>query len=345
MRHPTDGSPWWTTPLFWVQFRGREPGVSDRGRQTWPTRSMPSGTEPSGFPSPSRRPLHGVDPGHLAPRAGARWITYQHASVAATALPWHRAGCWVVLGCRRDRRPALALEWWFLSGGHAQEPGLHGALRGALAYTGLGLLLILDRMVDYRSMEWARWVVLLAAGGFMGNFVLSLADHAAQNGFFHPSEWIGVVAGAVGVGFLTAMVVVPTSRALLIMNLGLMVIQFAVGLLGSYLHARRTGTARPRRSGTRSCTAHRSRPPALRQPGDSGRVGPVGTARRLAADAGRSGLRVIGLRPRSPRVIDENTVSFCFAASSQSNSLTLNIRRIDCSRDDAERRSPSFGAS
>src|SRR5947199_7378174 len=92
-------------------------------------------------------------------------------------------------------------------------------------------------MVAERSLEWARWVVLLAAGGFMGNFVLSLADHA-QNGFFYPSEWIGVVSGAVGVGFLTAIVIVPESRALLIMNLGLMVIQVGVGLLGSYLHAR-----------------------------------------------------------------------------------------------------------
>ena len=70
-----------------------------------------------------------------------------------------------------------------------------------LAYTGLGLLLLLDRMVDAADLDWARWVVLLALGGFVGNFVLTLADHA-QNGFFHPSEWIGVVAGAVAGGFL-----------------------------------------------------------------------------------------------------------------------------------------------
>ena len=98
-------------------------------------------------------------------------------------------------------------------------------------------MLILDRMVDHRSMDWARWVVLLAAGGFMGNFVLCLADHA-QNGFFLPSERVGVVSAALGVGFLTAMVVVPESRTLLAMNLGIMVIQAGVGLLGSYLHAR-----------------------------------------------------------------------------------------------------------
>ena len=131
-------------------------------------------------------------------------------------------------------------------------------------------------MVDHRSMEWARWVVLLAAGGFMGNFVLSLADHA-QNGFFQPTEWIGVVAGAIGVGFLTAMVVVPESRALLAMNLGLMVIQVGVGLLGSYLHARPTGAGQ---TGSLWDTfvygAPDLRPLALRRPGPSGRAGSVG---------------------------------------------------------------------
>ena len=106
-----------------------------------------------------------------------------------------------------------------------------------LAYTGIGLILILDRMVDSRSLEWSRWVILLAAGGFVGNFVLSLADHA-QNGFFYPSEWIGVVGGAVAVGFLVAAVVVPDNASLLVMNLALMAIQVVVGLVGFYLHAR-----------------------------------------------------------------------------------------------------------
>jgi hypothetical protein len=106
-----------------------------------------------------------------------------------------------------------------------------------LAYAGLGLLLILDRMVDARSLEWPRWVILLAAGGCAGNFVLSLADHA-QNGFFYPSEWIGVVGGALAFGFLVAAVMVPESVSRLTMNLALMAIQIVIGLLGFYLHAR-----------------------------------------------------------------------------------------------------------
>lgn len=106
-----------------------------------------------------------------------------------------------------------------------------------LAYTGLGLLVILDRMVDARSLEWSRWVILLAAGGFAGNFVLSLADHA-QNGFFYPTEWIGVVGGALAFGFLIAVVIVPESVPLLVTNLALMTIQVVIGLLGFFLHLR-----------------------------------------------------------------------------------------------------------
>ncbi len=66
--------------------------------------------------------------------------------------------------------------------------------------------------------------------------MLSLADHA-QNGFFYPSEWIGVIAAAVAFGFLIAQVTVPGSRSLLVMNLALMVVQIVVGVLGFALHA------------------------------------------------------------------------------------------------------------
>jgi hypothetical protein len=131
---------------------------------------------------------------------------------------------------------------WHLNGDFFRQSTLKNLVYTApftapLAYTGLGLLLILDRMVDARSLEWARWVVLLAAGGFLGNFVLSLADHA-QNGFFDPTEWIGVVAGAVAFAFLLAAVALPRDRSLLAASLGLMVVQVVVGLLGFYLHLR-----------------------------------------------------------------------------------------------------------
>jgi hypothetical protein len=106
-----------------------------------------------------------------------------------------------------------------------------------LAYTGVGLLLLLDRMVDARTIEWARWVALLALGGFVGNFVLCVCDHA-QNGFFRPEEWVGVVAAAAATGMLVAVLVVHDNRPLLRLGLVIMLVQAAVGLLGAYWHVR-----------------------------------------------------------------------------------------------------------
>ena len=63
-----------------------------------------------------------------------------------------------------------------------------------LAYSGLGFLLVMNRMVDPQSMEWAEWTLFFALGGFVGNFVLTLTDHAA-NGFFIP--WSGSPWGRV----------------------------------------------------------------------------------------------------------------------------------------------------
>lgn len=127
-----------------------------------------------------------------------------------------------------------------LNGDFFQEMTLHNLVYTApfvapLAYAGIGLLLLLNRSIDARSLDWARWVALLAAGGFLGNFILCLADHA-QNGFFLPAEWAGVVAGAIAFGFLLAVVVVPESRFLLGLTGVLMLAQVVVALAGFYLH-------------------------------------------------------------------------------------------------------------
>ena len=115
-----------------------------------------------------------------------------------------------------------------------------------LAYAGVGLLLILDRMVDARSVEWARWIVLLALGGFIGNFLLSLADHA-QNGFFFRMEWISVASSAMAVGILVAVLLVYDNRPLRRLCAGVMGVQAVVGVLGALLHGR-SNLARPRQS-------------------------------------------------------------------------------------------------
>ena len=104
-----------------------------------------------------------------------------------------------------------------------------------LAYTGLGLLLVMNRMVDPESAEWPLWVLLLALGGFVGNFIFSLADHA-QNGFFRRTEWIPVAASAFAIGFLLLPFAVRLNRSYVTVCAVVMLAQAAVGLLGFYYH-------------------------------------------------------------------------------------------------------------
>ncbi len=104
-----------------------------------------------------------------------------------------------------------------------------------LAYTGLGLLLLMNRMVEPESTEWAYWVLLLALGGFLGNFVFSVTDHA-QNGFYHMTEWIPVFSSALAVGFLLAPFLVSVERRFLRLCVYVLLLQAAVGVLGFALH-------------------------------------------------------------------------------------------------------------
>ncbi len=104
-----------------------------------------------------------------------------------------------------------------------------------LAYTGLGFLLLVNRMVGARTSEWARWVILLALGGFFGNFVLSLTDHAS-NGFFARTEWIPVISSALATGFLIVPLVHTVTRRYMDVCLIVMLSQALVGLLGFWFH-------------------------------------------------------------------------------------------------------------
>ena len=104
-----------------------------------------------------------------------------------------------------------------------------------LAYTGLGMLLLLGRSSVRSEGGWAEWVVVLALGGFVGNLVLSLADHA-QNGFFEPAEWIPVGASALAIGFLVPVLVWAVDRAYLAICAVVMGAQVLVGLGGFGLH-------------------------------------------------------------------------------------------------------------
>jgi len=105
-----------------------------------------------------------------------------------------------------------------------------------LAYTGLGFLLIMNRMVDPETEEWAGWVLFLTLGGFIGNFIFSLADHAG-NAFFNPLEWVPVVASAVAVGFLAVPLITRVSRAYIDLCAAILLLEAGVGLWGFILHA------------------------------------------------------------------------------------------------------------
>jgi hypothetical protein len=105
-----------------------------------------------------------------------------------------------------------------------------------LAYTGLGFLLIMNRMVDAESREWAQWVMLFTLGGFVGNFIFSLADHAA-NGFFFKMEWVPVFASAIAVGFLTVPLVKQVERRFIDLVGLVLLLEAVIGVWGFVLHA------------------------------------------------------------------------------------------------------------
>lgn len=105
-----------------------------------------------------------------------------------------------------------------------------------LAYAGLGFLLLLNRMVNQETLEWAQWVLLFALGGFVGNFVFSLTDHA-ENGFFYRLEWVPVVASAWAVGFLLVPLVMTVSRRYLEACAAILLAETVVGVWGFILHA------------------------------------------------------------------------------------------------------------
>ncbi|HTM36445.1 MAG TPA: hypothetical protein VL156_06830 [Terriglobales bacterium] len=105
-----------------------------------------------------------------------------------------------------------------------------------LAYTGLGFLLVLNRMVDANSLEWSRWVLFMTLGGYAGNFIFSVMDHAS-NGFFNPVEWVPVVASALAIGFLLTPLLAKVSREFLGLCVVLLLLEAVVGIWGFVLHA------------------------------------------------------------------------------------------------------------
>lgn len=181
----------------------------------------------------------------------AEWIPFVFSIAAAVSL---LPGVIRSLKPEGDREPArigsavgalailvgVAGMFWHLDSHFFADQVLHNLVYAApfvapLAYAGLGFLLLANRMLDRRTTAWAQWVLFLALGGFVGNFALSLLDHA-QNGFFVASEWIPVAASALAIGTLIVALAKPHDKAYLGFVWVVLAFEILVGLLGFTLH-------------------------------------------------------------------------------------------------------------
>ena len=183
-------------------------------------------------------------------RHAAEWIPFAFSIVATLALV--PGTLRTLLGKARGRDTVglvvgvasiavgLAGLLWHLDGHFFEEQTLRNLVYSApflapLAYAGLGFLLLANRMVPHGSGEWAFWVLILALGGLIGNFGLSLLDHA-QNGFFETTEWIPVVVIAVGVGTVGTVAALPDDALLRRVAWGVLGLHLVTAVAGFTLH-------------------------------------------------------------------------------------------------------------
>ncbi len=102
-----------------------------------------------------------------------------------------------------------------------------------LAFSGIGLLLLMTASIARQQVAWGQWVVFLASCGWVGNFLLSALDHA-QNGFFNVLEWLPVAASAFAIGALLLVVLRPHQRHTYC--LGVLGVNALLGVAGFVLH-------------------------------------------------------------------------------------------------------------
>ena len=104
-----------------------------------------------------------------------------------------------------------------------------------MAYTGIGLLLLLNNLILDTEPEWAKWVVFLALCGWCGNFVLSVLDHA-QNGFFKITEWLPVIASALACSSLGTLLCMQQKQRFIPFCITILCLNIIVGSAGFFLH-------------------------------------------------------------------------------------------------------------
>src|SRR5215472_6775854 len=164
--------------------------------------------------------------------------------ILALARRWHSPAAWKYLGYLVGWAAVLIgltgvifhLQSHFFYERTLRSLTYSAPFAAPLAYTGLGFLILLNRMVDAETLEWAHWVLLLALGGFVGNFIFSVTDHA-QNGFFRRLEWGPVVASAIAVGFLAVPLLMRVSRRYIRLCGAILLLEGAVGVWGFAVHS------------------------------------------------------------------------------------------------------------
>lgn len=104
-----------------------------------------------------------------------------------------------------------------------------------LAYSGLGFLILINSKVKPDSIKWNKYLIFIGLGGFIGNYILSLCDHA-QNGFFINYEWIPVISSSFAISFLSIFIIKKEINDFINLAIGIMIIQIFVGMWGFYFH-------------------------------------------------------------------------------------------------------------
>ena len=104
-----------------------------------------------------------------------------------------------------------------------------------LAYTGIGLLLLLNNLILDTEPEWAKWVLFLALCGWCGNFILSVLDHA-QNGFFNTTEWLPVITSALASSSLGTLLCMHQKQRFILFCVFVLCLNIIVGVVGFFLH-------------------------------------------------------------------------------------------------------------
>ena len=179
------------------------------------------------------------------------WLPVGFSTLAAAILPWSSLTSWRHDSFHRGRAVTYVfgiasvaigiaglvfhLESQFLREQTVKRLVYTAPFIAPLAYAGIGTLLILNRRFA-ATREWAFGVMFGALGGFFGNFVLALCDHA-QNGFFNPLEWVAAAVAALGTGGLTAAILVGASSRRFLSVVGIILgLQCLTGGVGFVFH-------------------------------------------------------------------------------------------------------------